>query len=118
MIANVKERLSAIRKALGLSQRDFCKSIFVSQSYYAQLESERKPLNERICTLICSVYGISKEYIQTGEGEMFSENTADIQLNQLLEVFSELDPPFRDYTVLQINSLLEAQKKSKKQGRA
>jgi transcriptional regulator with XRE-family HTH domain len=117
MIANVKERLIAIREALGLSQRDFCKGIFVSQSYYAQLESERKPLNERICALICSIYGISKEYLQTGEGEMFSEQTADIQLNQLLEVFNELDPPFRDYVVMQINNLLEAQNRNKKRGK-
>jgi hypothetical protein len=28
----------------------------------------------------------------TGKGEIFSENMADMQLNQLLEVFSELDP--------------------------
>jgi len=113
MITKVKERLTAIRKALGLSQREFCKGIFVSQSYYAQLERELKPLNDRICTLICSVYGISKEYMLTGEGEIFSEDMADIQLNQLLEVFIELDPPFRDYTVIQIKKLLEAQQKNK-----
>jgi hypothetical protein len=38
-----------------------------------------------------------------------------MQLNQLLEVFSELDPPFRDYTVIQIKKLLEAQQKNKKE---
>jgi len=114
MITKVKERLIAIREALGLSQREFCKGIFVSQSYYAQLERESKPLNNRICTLICSVYGISKEYILTGKGEIFSEDMADIQLNQLLEVFSELDPPFRDYTVIQIKKLLEAQQMNKR----
>jgi len=114
MITNVKERLIAIREALGLTQREFCKGIYVSQSYYAQLENESKPLNERICTLICSVYGISKDYLLAGEGEIFSENLADIQLNQLLEVFNELDPPFRDYTVIQIKKLLEAQQKNKK----
>jgi transcriptional regulator with XRE-family HTH domain len=114
MIANVRERLIAIRNALGLSQRDFCKGIFLSQSYYAQLENESKPINDRICTLICSVYGISKDYMLTGEGEIFSDNMADIQLNQLLEVFNELDPPFRDYTVIQIKNLLEAQQKNKK----
>jgi len=118
MITNVKERLVAIRDALGLSQREFCKGIYISQSYYTQLENELKPLNDRICALICSIYGISKDYIMTGEGEIFSENMADMQLNQLLEVFSELDPPFRDYTVIQIKKLLEAQQKNKKRGGA
>jgi transcriptional regulator with XRE-family HTH domain len=102
MIAKIEGRFDAVREALGMTQKDFCKGIYVSQSYYAQMEKGARPINDRIIALICSQYGISKEYLTTGKGEMFSNTTADIQLNQLLEVFNELDPLFKEYIVKQI----------------
>ena len=44
---------------------------------------------------------------------MFSEDLADLQLQQLLEIFNELEPPFRDYVILQVKQLVEAVKKQK-----
>ena len=113
MIAKIQDRLIAVREALGITQRDFCKGIYVSQSYYAQIEGGKRPVNDRIVALVCSQYGASKEFLITGKGEMFGKNLPDIQLNQLLEIFNELDPPFRDYILLQIKQLVEAQKKQK-----
>ena len=113
MIANIQNRLVAVREALGISQREFCKGIYVSQPYYAQIEGEIRPLNDRIIALICSQYGVSKEYLINGKGEMFTENLPDIQLNQLLEIFNDLAPPFKDYIILQIKQLVEAINKSK-----
>jgi transcriptional regulator with XRE-family HTH domain len=113
MIAKIQDRIIAVREALEMTQRDFCRGIYVSQSYYAQIEKAARPINDRIIALICSQYGVSKEYLQTGRGEMFSENLPDIQLNQLLEIFNELDPFFRDYIVKQIRELAETLKKSK-----
>jgi len=111
MIAKIQDRFIAVREALGITQRDFCKGIFVSQSYYAQIEGGKRPVNDRIIALICSQYGASKEYLLTGKGEMFSKDLPDIQLQQLLEIFRELEPPFKDYIVLQIKQLVEAVKK-------
>jgi len=111
MIAKIQDRLIAVREALGVTQRDFCKGIFVSQSYYAQIEGGKRPVNDRIIALVCSQYGASKDYLLTGKGEMFSKDLPDIQLQQLLDIFRELEPPFRDYIVLQIKQLVEAVKK-------
>jgi len=111
MIAKIQDRLIAVRDALGITQRDFCKGIFVSQSYYAQIEGGKRPVNDRIIALVCSQYGASKEYLLTGKGEMFSKDLPDIQLQQLLEIFKELEPPFKDYILLHIKQLVEAFKK-------
>ncbi|MDR2766765.1 MAG: helix-turn-helix domain-containing protein [Treponema sp.] len=113
MIAEIQDRIIAVREALEMTQRDFCRGIYVSQSYYAQIEKAARPINDRIIALICSQYGVSKEYLQTGKGEMFGSTVADIQLNQLLEIFNELDSFFRDYIVKQIKELAETLKKSK-----
>jgi len=105
----VKNRVIAVRKALGLTQREISKGIYVCQSYYANIEQGSRPLNDRVTALLCSQYGVSKEYLLTGKGDMFSGNLADIQLNQLIEIFDKLTPLFRDYILLQVKSLYEVQ---------
>jgi transcriptional regulator with XRE-family HTH domain len=115
MIATIQDRFIAVREALGITQRDFCKGIYVSQSYYAQIEGGKRPVNDRIIALICSQYGVKKEYLLTGKGKMFSEDLPDIQLKQLLDVFHELEPPFKDYIVSQIKQLVEAVNKQRAQ---
>jgi len=113
MIAKIQDRLIAVREALGITQRDFCKGIFVSQSYYAQIEGGKRPVNDRIIALVCSQYGVLKEYLLTGKGSMFSKDLPDIQLQQLLDIFSELEPPFKDYIILNVKQLVEAVKKQR-----
>jgi len=113
MITKIQDRLISVREALEITQRDFCKGIYVSQSYYAQIESGKRPVNDRIIALVCSQYGVSKDYLLTGKGEIFSENLADIQLQQLLEIFNELEPPFREYIISQVKQLADAVKKQK-----
>jgi len=113
MISSIPGRLAAVRDELDISQRDFCKGILVSQSYYAQIENGKRPINDRLIALVCSQYGVSKEYLLTGKGKMFSERFADLQLQKLLDIFTELDPHFRDYVILQIEQLVETLKKQK-----
>ena len=113
MITKIQDRLIAVREALDITQRDFCRGIYVSQSYYAQIESGKRPVNDRIIALVCSQYGVSKEYLAAGKGAMFRENLPDLQLQQLLEIMNELEPPFRDYIILQVKQLVEAVKKHK-----
>jgi len=114
MAKKIHDRLRTVRKALEITQRDFCTGIYTSQSYYAQVEGGKRPVNDRLIALVCSQYGVSKDYLLTGKGVMFSEKLADIQLQQLTEIFNELEPSFREYILLQIKQLAEAQKKQNK----
>jgi transcriptional regulator with XRE-family HTH domain len=113
-----QNRIIAVRNALGMTQKVFCKGIYVSQSYYANIEQGCRPVNDRIIALLCSQYGVSREYLTTGKGEMFSENLPDIQLNQLLEIFNKLNPLFRDYILLQVKQLFEVQNQQEGQNPA
>jgi transcriptional regulator with XRE-family HTH domain len=116
--STINERLKAVRTALNLSQSDFCKSIYLSQSFYAQLEGKTRNINERIIELITIKYGINKDWLLTGRGEMFNNSPPNRELNQLLDIYQELDPPFKEYVLLQIKQLLEAQNKNKEPGHA
>jgi len=113
MAASISVRIKAVRKALGLSQRAFCKGIFLSHSFYAQIESDTRKANERIYELISTKYSVNKEWLLTGNGEMFSGPTPDVELEQLIEIYKELDPLFREYIMLQIKQLLNVQKRGK-----
>jgi transcriptional regulator with XRE-family HTH domain len=113
--AKIKDRLIAVRQALGLSQKEFCKGIYLSQGYYAQIEGETRNIHDRIVALISSKYNVNKEWLLSGKGEMFSDELPDVQLSKLLDIFNELDPLFKEYIMLQIKQLLEVQEKGKKQ---
>ncbi|GHV53253.1 hypothetical protein AGMMS49579_11700 [Spirochaetia bacterium] len=112
-VSSVGTRLKTLRKTLGINQRDFCRGIYISQGYYAQMESETREMNSRIIELISAKYNVNKEWLKTGKGEMFGGEPPDTDLNQLIGIYQELDPLFREYISLQIKQLLAVQKKGK-----
>jgi transcriptional regulator with XRE-family HTH domain len=113
MEVSIYTRIKAARKTLGLSQRAFCRGIFLSQGFYAQIESGIKKANERIYELVVTKYNVNKDWLLTGKGKMFSGPTPDVELEQLITIYRELDPLFREYIRLQIKQLLDIQKRGK-----
>jgi len=110
--SSIRERIKAVRKALGMSQRDFCRGIFLSQSFYGQIETGRKTPNERVYELISNKYNVNKNWLTTGQGEMFRETPPDSELLELMEIIKELDPLFREYIITQIRQLAALHRKS------
>jgi transcriptional regulator with XRE-family HTH domain len=112
MDISINERLKAIRVFLKLSQRDFCKGVFLEQSAYARMEQGKTKTNDRIIELVCSKYHVSKAYLKDGRGEMFTDNSPpDVRLEQLNHIFNELNPLFQDYLVMQARELFNVQTK-------
>jgi len=115
-VSTIKERIKAVRKALGMSQRDFGRGIFLSQSFYGQMETGARNPNERVYELISNKYNVNKNWLVTGQGDMFNEAPSDVELLELMEIIKELDPLFREYIITQIKQLAALHRKSKKQG--
>jgi len=112
-VSTVYERIKAVRKALGISQRDFCAGIYLSHSFYAKIETGTRNPNERVYELICNKYKVNKDWLITGKGDMFSETPPDAELLQITEIIKELDPVFRDCIIQQIKLMANLHKKSK-----
>lgn len=110
----IADRLKAIRAALNLSQREFAKGVFVSQSYFCNIEINKQKISERIIHLISVNYKVNKEWLKTGKGEMFSMSMTEAKLENLAGVFSELDELLQEYLIKQANELLAIQKKKMK----
>jgi transcriptional regulator with XRE-family HTH domain len=111
---SISERIKAIRSALKLSQRAFAKGVFVSQGYFADIETGNRAISDRIIHLISVVYKVNKEWLKTGKGEMFTTSMTEIKLEHLSGVFYELDELLQDYLIKQADELLMIQKKKMK----
>ncbi|GHT92601.1 hypothetical protein FACS1894140_4860 [Spirochaetia bacterium] len=111
----VNARLKMIRQTLNLSQRDFSKGIHLSQSSYAKLELEQLNVNPRIIDLVSTKYKVNKDYLLKGKGEMFSTRL-NVKLEQMIDIFNELDGLFQDYILNQIKEILKVQKQTKDTG--
>jgi transcriptional regulator with XRE-family HTH domain len=107
MTAN--DRVRQARKTLKLSQAEFAKAIFISNGYIAELECGHKRVNDRIIHLVSLTFGVSEQWLKTGEGDMFYKSS-DEKLKRMISLFNELPPKFQDYIVLQIEQLLTATK--------
>ncbi|MDR0473701.1 MAG: helix-turn-helix domain-containing protein [Treponema sp.] len=111
---SIAERIRAIRTALNLSQRAFAKGVFVSQSYFCDIEVGNRKISERIIHLISVIYKVNKEWLKTGQGKMFSTSMTEVKLEHLSGIFAELDVLLQDYLIKQANELLAIQKKQLK----
>ena len=66
----MKDRLKQLRKALGLKQRDIAEKLGVDVSSVSGWESGR-PIPESRIKPLCKEYNVNREWLETGEGEMF-----------------------------------------------
>jgi transcriptional regulator with XRE-family HTH domain len=109
-MSDVKDRIKEVRTRLELSQREFSKRIFISQTLLGEIELGNRKVNDRTIQLITSQFNVSKDWIMSGEGEVFTAPPPDIQLEKLIETFKQLDKELRDYLLTQSKGLLKIQK--------
>ena len=68
----MKDRIKAIRAASGLSMRAFGDRIGVGSSSVSFFESGRNAPSEQSIRAICAEFGIRREWLETGEGDMYA----------------------------------------------
>ena len=66
----MKDRLKQIRQSKGLSQTEFGKAVDVSLSSVQKWESGQNSPTPQVQYVICDKFGISRHWLETGEGEM------------------------------------------------
>jgi transcriptional regulator with XRE-family HTH domain len=101
----MEERIKVARKALGWSQADLARRMFVTQPSVADWESGRKAPHTKNLARLSVMLGVSFEWLSTGRGEMHSStpnaqefSTDDWILPEersLLNTYSRLKPKQR-----------------------
>ena len=67
----LNERLKKLRKTLDLTQQEFADKLGVKRNTVAQWEIGRNEPSDAIIFSICREFDVNKEWLRTGEGEMF-----------------------------------------------
>jgi transcriptional regulator with XRE-family HTH domain len=109
----MRDRIVEVRKVLGITQKRFGDGINVSQSYFSNIELKTRKINDRIITLICSVYGVNENWLRSGAGTMFDKNL-DNTIEGIIRNFKKLDGLLQDYVIKQLDLLVEYQEKKTK----
>ena len=106
----MNERLKKLRKALGLTQREFGERIGVKPNTIATYEIGRNQPIDAVVSLICREFGVSETWLRAGEGEMFQQKTRDEELSAFMnDVLSEEQPGFRRRLVSALSRMNPAQ---------
>ena len=86
------ERVKRVREYLNITQDEFGRQIGIkSRSHISAIESGARNVTDRIANDICRAYGINKEWLFEGKGEMRSFNEDEF-IDKVLQGLGDLDP--------------------------
>jgi len=102
----VNERLALVRKTLKLTQREFAQKISVATGFIASMEIGDRKVNPRIMKLVSSMFNVSLQWLETGEGEMFYTDT-EKEIEEIISLYKRLNPFFKKFIMRQLQDLIE-----------
>lgn len=105
---HVYTRVKQIREKLKLNQAEFAKKIGLSQSTLAMIEVNKRTFSDKHIKLICSEFGVSENWLRTGEGDMFASSPYE---KEFLNIFDSLTSDTKEYLLLMAKELLKTQNK-------
>jgi repressor LexA len=73
------ERIRALRKALGLTQKEFAERIGITYQMLGLYERGEYEPSEKVLKLISSTFGVSYEWLKEGKGEMWERREATLE---------------------------------------
>lgn len=71
-------RVKAVRKAKRMSQAEFGEAIGLKQGAISRIEQDGVPITEQNIAIICKTFRVRREWLETGEGEMFNDGEPGI----------------------------------------
>ena len=104
---NINQRIKQVRTTLNITLVEFSKQIFVSKSSLGEIETGVRKVNDRIIQLISTQFNVNKDWLKTGEGEMFVNEKPDIRIEHLIELYKQLDKPLQKYLIEQTELLVK-----------
>lgn len=84
-MSEVGLNIKKARKALKLNQTVFAQPLNLSQNHLASIENGKRTLTDRTLKDLEREYRIRKDFILTGEGEMFYSDKDELKLESYLE---------------------------------
>lgn len=80
----MRDRIKQVRKHFNLSQAEFGEQLGVSRDAISNYELGRVIPTTLFVNHLCSTYNINRSWLMEGEGEMFLEQSRDIQIMEFV----------------------------------
>lgn len=91
----MNKRIKELRKALGLTQREFADRIGIKRGAISNYEIGRNAPVDSVVSLICREFNVSEDWLRNGNGDMFlpeDNSNSDICIDStFLKLLSMLD---------------------------
>ena len=84
------DRLKVLLKELNISQRQFAMKINLDAGYSSRIMQGKVNPPDRILLLIENVFNVNKNWLENGEGEIFSTQGISLAKKQVLESIDTL----------------------------
>lgn len=85
----IGDNIRALRELKNMSRREFGEALYVSQDVINNLERNRVAPTELMIKCICDTFHVNREWLETGEGEMFAPKTEQAETAKLIESISD-----------------------------
>ena len=109
MSDKIQPRIKTLRQTLGMSQTDFGRKIGVTRSVLSNLDLGITTLQDPLLSLVCSVFNVRREWLETGEGEMFEPQDAEAPFYDAMGIITNDKPDsFRKRFVIALAELDDA----------
>lgn len=102
----LNERLKKLRKTLDLTQQELADKLGVKRNTVAQWEIGRNEPSDAIIFSICREFDVNKEWLRTGEGEMFVIRSDEEEIAAFLgDVLAEEGETYKKQLILALANL-------------
>lgn len=92
----MNERVKELRKFLGFSGEKFGERLGVTKTAISLIESGKNNITDQMVKSICREFGVSEEWLRTGEGEMLVPVTTDDEFARIAgEIIKSGDSAFQ-----------------------
>ena len=88
---NINSRVKEVRSALKLSREAFAEKMRTSPFVIRNIEYELTGVKETLILQLCDVYNVNREWLESGEGEMFRSGASEDELTAILTGLTALD---------------------------
>lgn len=85
----MEKRIQAARKAKGLTLKQLGDIIGISESAVSNIERGRNKPSGSTLILLCEKLGIDREWLETGEGDMFAPVSEQAETARIIEAISD-----------------------------
>ena len=107
-MSTINDRIALVIEKSGLSKTAFGERINVSQQYVSKLVREGKP-SDRTLIDICREFNVNREWLNTGQGDMFLQQSRNEEIAAFMgEVLSD-DTDFRGRLIAALSRLTPEQ---------